>query len=288
MPKRTHFQVKCELLRSLATELMCHNCKNVPSPYENGSNRYQCKDHAQYLCDDCKNKSICATNSKPSPIIGKILSDLPWFCCNFVNGCKEIMWEESLKEHQRKCEFRYVPCPNIHCNDMIVFKQYSDHIEFACETFSEGISNEIDQNRPEHTTLIPTILKQGIAVWEKIKHDEKIFWLFLMQEETDITEYNEDNKVHLFVKFAKDPSDTKDYEFVITGIKDDLQERLFSHSVFSFDDCSDDIIKNHPELSFDKTTLKKFEKGGLLAEITCGITSKEKHPKEDFNSESND
>ena len=270
MAKRSEFQIKSEILRNLATELMCHNCKNIPNPYANGKNRYQCTEHGQYLCEDCKNKSVCKTYSKPSPGIAKLLDDLPWFCCNFVNGCKGIMWEKHLKEHQRNCFYRLVSCPNIHAHSekMIIFNRFSDHIEFSCPNFEQLTTSETKlQGYDEIWFLFPvkTDLCIEAGYWKKIEFDEKTFWFCMYLKRALPNQNCDDDQVIIFVKLAGCSADAKKFEFSIgagESKEDDEKyakiDRLFSHSVFSLDDNSCDIMTTYPELNVDIPTLKKY------------------------------
>ena len=65
---------------------------------------------------------------KPSPVIAKLLQDLPWMCKNYKNECRESkINEEDLKYHQQKCIYRKVSCPN--CSGSIIFKDVIEHLK---------------------------------------------------------------------------------------------------------------------------------------------------------------
>ena len=128
---------KHEELLGLITELQCYECKNVPGPNVNQNNRYSCTDSAHTLCEEHKNKCPCGSlvGKSPSPIIAKLLQNLPWMCQNYKNGCRESkMNGENLEHHQEKCIYRQVVCPN-YCKEdgKVLFKDVFDHLSICME-----------------------------------------------------------------------------------------------------------------------------------------------------------
>ena len=110
------FLSKCEELLKLIPELQCHKCKNVPGPNVKlkQKNRYSCFDSSHTLCEKHKTKCPCGSlvGKSPSPVIAKLLQNLPWMCKNYKMGCREInMNKNDLYHHQRKCIYRKVFCP---------------------------------------------------------------------------------------------------------------------------------------------------------------------------------
>ena len=58
----------------------------------------------------------------------RILETLPWHCPYNKSGCKEILSEIDIEEHQRNCVNRKVNCVSLSCNEKvngfsILFKQ---------------------------------------------------------------------------------------------------------------------------------------------------------------------
>ena len=138
-----------ELLR-LIPDLQCHNCKSVPGPNENQKNRYSClnANGSHILCEEHKTKCLCGSKVgiNPSPLIAKVLQDLPWMCQNYKTGCREIkMNGEDLERHQEKCIYRLVFCPNRR-NEKVLFKDMIDHLETAYKltVYKAQAVNEID------------------------------------------------------------------------------------------------------------------------------------------------
>ena len=131
------FLTKCKQLQKLMPELQCHKCSHVPGPNGKQKNRYSCIDSSHTLCEKHKIKCPCGSlvGKSPSPVIAKLLQDLPWMCQNYKNGCREIkMNVEDLKHHQGKCIYRNVFCPN-YCEEYanILFKNVSSHLTICME-----------------------------------------------------------------------------------------------------------------------------------------------------------
>lgn len=273
MAKRGDFQMKSEILRNLMTELLCHNCKNAPIPYANGSNRYQCTEHGQYLCEDCKNKSICSTSSKPSPIVAKLLDDLPWFCCNFVNGCKEVMWEKYLKEHQQNCPFRVVPCPQISCKKKIIFKDAKDHVNYNCIEPPKGLNYFWDESYNVRVEKVPFFCRSV-----NVGSDFLLTSFCVRPNE-------QDPRFFLWVYFYGPSCQVKNYivEISSEGSRDE-PEILLRFPAFGIGEDPMVIWKTHPELSISEDVMKRLagEKGTFKLSVNV------KNMKEEAKDEDND
>ena len=140
------FLSKCEELLKLIPELQCHKCKNVPGPTQ--KDRYSCTNAAHTLCEEHKIKCPCGSKvgKSPSPVISKLLQNLPWMCKNYKMGCREIkMNVEDLDHHQRKCVYREVYCPEIVCKkEKVLFKDILIHLKKCIKIpiFEEKMSNK--------------------------------------------------------------------------------------------------------------------------------------------------
>ena len=127
------FFSKCEAFLTLIPDLQCHFCYNVPGP--NNNNRYSCIDEAHTLCEDHKTKCPCGSwvGKSPSPLIAKLLQNLPWVCQNYKTGCRESKIDvKDLDHHHRKCIYRNVFCPRIHCKEKkVLFKNVNEHLKIC-------------------------------------------------------------------------------------------------------------------------------------------------------------
>ena len=123
---------KLEELLGLIPELLCHNCKSVPGPNKKQKNRYSCINAAHTLCEDHKTECPCGSKvvKSPSRVIAKLLQNLPWMCQNYKTGCRESKTDvEELEHHQGKCIYRQIFCPNVVCNNKVIFKDVIDHLK---------------------------------------------------------------------------------------------------------------------------------------------------------------
>ena len=143
---------KHEELLGLISELQCYECKNVPGPNVNQNNRYSCTDSAHTLCEEHKNNCPCGSlvGKSPSPIMAKLLQNLPWMCQNYKNGCCESkMNREDLEHHQEKCIYRLVVCPN-YCKEdgKVLFKDVFDHLTICMEKPIHGYKmSDVEANK---------------------------------------------------------------------------------------------------------------------------------------------
>ena len=133
-----NYRDKCQELLRFIPDLQCHKCQDVPGPNGNDKNRYSCLD-SHTLCEKDKLKCPCGSlvGKNPSPILAKLMKDLPWMCQNYKRGCREIKKSVSeLEFHQRNCVFRIVYCPELHCrkesglprNFQLLFKDVKKHL----------------------------------------------------------------------------------------------------------------------------------------------------------------
>ena len=131
-----NYRAKCQELLRFIPDLQCHKCQDVPGPNE--KNRYSCVD-SHTLCEKDKLKCPCGSlvGKNPSPILAKLMKDLPWMCQNYKRGCREIKRNiGELEFHQRKCVFRKVYCPKLECrkeaglprNFELLFKDVTKHL----------------------------------------------------------------------------------------------------------------------------------------------------------------
>ena len=130
------YRAKCQELLRFIPNLQCHKCQDVPGPNGNDKNRYSCVD-SHTLCEKDKLKCPCGSvvGKNPSPILAKLMKELPWMCQNYKRGCRKIKRDiGELEFHQRKCVFRKVYCPKLEChkklprNFELLFKDVNKHL----------------------------------------------------------------------------------------------------------------------------------------------------------------
>ena len=92
------------------------------------------------MCENDKALCPCGSNvgKNPSPIVSKLLQDLPWMCNNFKSGCREIKEKtEELEKHQRNCIYRQIFCPDFSCKEKLLFLDFEYH--FLATTVHKNI-----------------------------------------------------------------------------------------------------------------------------------------------------
>ena len=125
------FDSKCRELLKVLTELQCFKCKDVPGPRQDQKSRYICFNESHNLCEKDKAQCPCGSNvgKNPSPLIAKLLQDLPWMCNNFKSGCHEIKEKaEELRNHEWNCIYRQVFCPDFSCKEKLLFLDVEYHL----------------------------------------------------------------------------------------------------------------------------------------------------------------
>jgi len=98
-------------------QLLCHYCKKIPL------DPVMCGNCLKIFCCDCINIDLMQTTSESCkhtkrsliPLISKQLSKLSLTCIYKENGCKESIEYEKIKDHEEKCRFGMILCPNKGC-----------------------------------------------------------------------------------------------------------------------------------------------------------------------------
>ena len=82
----------------------------------NSTQRYWNVKFSLKLFDKIKTKEILW---KLLTWTARILETLPWHCPFNTSGCKEILSEIDIEEHQRNCVNRKVNCVSLSCNEKV-------------------------------------------------------------------------------------------------------------------------------------------------------------------------
>ena len=157
------FDSKCRELLKILPELQCFKCKDVPSQDQN--NRYICVNKSHNLCEKDKAQCPCGSNvgKSPSPLIAKLLQDLPWMCNNFKSGCREIKEKtEELKKHQKVCIYRQIFCPGLPCKEKLLFLDVEYHLATAHKNI---IEIKVDYEPDKKPNSQPGTAKYKVLKW---------------------------------------------------------------------------------------------------------------------------
>ena len=138
------------------------------------------------MCEKDKTQCPCGSNvgKSPSPIVAKLLQDLPWMCNNFKSGCREIKEKtEELEKHQRNCIYRQIFCPDVSCKEKLLFLDLEYH--FLATTAHKNIIEINVDYVPEHelNSTGPGNVKQKLLKWNcnyntNFEHPEMTWGLY--------------------------------------------------------------------------------------------------------------
>ena len=246
---------KCEMLKNMISELQCYSCKSVPSPFENGMNRYVCDKRAHSLCENCKIKCSCGstvTQEEPSNLTKKLLEDLPWYCPHFVYGCQEIMSKDKLENHQSDCAYRPVFCPFYRCNEKLPFLKLNSHIEEKCK--NNFFTSKMET---EHKYFMWTgKLSRKVAILD-LKSKERFFVC-------DIWD-NDSKQFKLWVQFFGPDHVCKKYKFTVSSENNADFPFSFQSTVIPISEKSNDILHNFHILTLSEGIVDKMVGNGKFS-----------------------
>ena len=239
---------KCQELLRLIPILQCHHCKDVPGPKE--KNRYSCIDSSHTLCEKDKLKCPCRSlvGKNPSPIIAKLLEDLPWMCQNYKRGCREIeMTVSGLEIHQRKCIFRKVYCPKLACsmdlesrNIELLFKDVMEHI-------FDSHSNDSEISKIAGETNVWTARLRNSRNFEQRHKDNSICWSKKMTSACGAVFFFEawmiQNTIHCWVNFLGSLDDAKNFTVNFSVSNNARETFIYDGPVHTLDKKQFDILE---------------------------------------------
>ena len=186
------------LLENTIESLQCFKCKAVPGLTTESKNRYSCVDESHQVCEKCKSACECGSivGKRPNPALKQLLKDLPVYCPQYENGCREIFVQtqaENLDDHQQGCLFRKVFCPDLACKKKVLFKDVIEHLiqvhEMYQGKFLSATENKCkivlgSDNLGNGAVLFPKSIKvrSGLDLYLVGKIINKIshFWLYAL------------------------------------------------------------------------------------------------------------
>ena len=185
----------------------------------------------------------------PSPIIAKLLQDLPWMCQNYKRGCREIKITISgLEFHQRQCIFRKVYCPELDC--------YTESLEI--ELLFKDVTKHLDDDHNDSHEM--SMIEGETNIWLTELSDEKrnfeerdlsSFWSVGKMTSTCgavffLEAWLNENAIHCWVGFLGSPDDAKNYtaNFNVYNKSVDYRESYsYSGPVHTLDKDHTDILE---------------------------------------------
>ncbi|TRY64176.1 hypothetical protein TCAL_11503 [Tigriopus californicus] len=131
-------------LALLIDELECPICCQTPR----GPPIFQCE-NGHLICSACKPRMAkcpqggCELDQQRSRIAENLLNnaDIPRPCIYSSVGCFHEDLLSDLIEHETKCEFRKVFCPDLECGEVVVAKELLGHFK---EDHPDHVKNDIE------------------------------------------------------------------------------------------------------------------------------------------------
>ena len=265
---------KSEELLGLIPELLCHECKDVPGPNGNKKNRYSCFDASHTLCEEHKKKCPCGSKvgKSPSPVIAKLLQNLPWMCQNYKTGCLEAKMNiEDLDHHQKECIYRQTFCPNLVCKvkGKVLFKDVIDHLQICLK---EPIEEEEMLNGDANKFLVlfdsnNFDFRNG-GLWFPSKITSTCGAVFFTSG------YVKNDTVYLWLRLFGSSDEAKKY-CCSYSIKHEIGNEKFSYSgpVHTLDKGFQDIITSGSLLSIGVDAAKRSVNDQKKLEVEITITN---------------
>ena len=128
-----------KIVTEMRNNLACQVCGDHAKPGQ----WYRCL-NLHSICHECKDQNERCSCGQPislehCKLTEQLLSvqGLKFNCANTKHGCREVLAQNALAEHQSECIYRLVPCPMIaldefECNDKVTFQDVLRHFEACC------------------------------------------------------------------------------------------------------------------------------------------------------------
>jgi len=181
----------------------CCVCLEVPRSYLNQCSR------GHIMCGICRPKlgkcPLCQDilSDTRNLAVERILDAIPLNCKFNSNGCKEEFFKTMLMEHEKKCRYRVIQCPNLACKKTITSTNLANHITSDHKDFRSVCGGEYSvnvksisadgwkmmENNDVHVTTkyIKFIFDDQFFFFEgqKCENGVWIFWVFLFLESSE-------------------------------------------------------------------------------------------------------
>lgn len=244
-----------EILEELVSELQCYTCQDLPGPFaKDDSRRYRCDQDEQHaVCKSCLTDDKCpcggSVGKSHCKLTEKLVKELPWYCHNFKNGCKEIFHEEeTLKAHQEECIFRMVHCFSTKCCKQVKFKDFLDHLN-ECKFLSNGLQQfEVANGEIIISDKILSLLAKNVPM--RIDCFGEIFFL--------MSAFQCDVDFGIWLLMLTDsPARVKSYKCSLTFYAGD-EEYIYNGKVLPIGEDQNLVAKRRAGLSLSLVKLKEM------------------------------
>merc|ERR1712080_32173 len=192
---------------------------------------------------------------KPSPLIAKLLQDLPWMCQNYEKGCREIKVDaEELEHHQGKCIFRLVFCPKIDCIvRKVVFKDFNDHLVTVHKndyntSLVEGEKNKWATNKIFKDSDFNSTSPMIFPPRKITSTDGDAFYE---------VSYLKNNAFHFMIYLLGSQDEAKKFSCKISVTNKDGEKFAYTGKIHTFDEKYEDIIASESLFEIGNNVFKK-------------------------------
>ena len=253
---------------------------------------------SHYLCEKDKAQCPCGSNvgKSPSPLVAKLLQDLPWMCNNFKSGCREIKEKtEELEKHQRNCIYRQIICPDLFCKEKLLFLDLEYH--FLGATVHKNIIEKNVDYVSEQVVTGPGNVKEKLLKWNcsynsNFEHDEITWGLYKVTTPDGAvffqSAYFNNNSFYTWTYFSGSADDRKAYRSRHMA-KSKLGEVFIYHGYpHTLDVCKNKIIVGDFTLKIGVSAARRSldDNGNLNVEtiIFKKVENKKVEPSSNINS----
>ena len=278
------FLSKREELLQFIPYLQCYKCKNVPGPNGIQKNRYSCIQASHTLCEEHKNGCPCGSfvGNSPSPVIAKLLQNLPWMCQYYMNGCREIsMNVEELGHHHGKCIYRPVFCPNIQCqvrNVTVLFKDVIDHLGGVFHTIGP-INYQLVVGKAlvtkKFTATLGVCQLQNGKYWNPEKITSSCGAVFFIFGTID------NNTLYSWIAFYGSADEAMKYSYTSSVTSNRGEKFTFSGPVFTIDTGFEAIIASGSLLTIGVDAVTRSLNDEKQLEVVITIRNLKEEAKDD-------
>ena len=233
-----------QAVAEIRNDLVCQNCKNHPRPGK--PKWYRCLNQKHQICQGCIEKHgmscrVCGSGipREHCKTAETLLSVKGWKfnCLNTQHGCKEILNENALEDHESECIYRQVPClaasQIARCKTKVTFQDVLKHFEEKHGGFTDTKA-PITENVVSNSTFWPPkgvrfTLKNQVFVLLR-RSDGKIAynWLYL------IGSPNEARNFSYTLKFFGSNGNATTFEGKVASVDESFEELFEAGKCFIY------------------------------------------------------
>ena len=239
---------------NIISKLLCYKCKKVPNL--KNPEGFQCKGQLHFYCKKCfvQEPTCCIQVKKEDPcqLFSSFVKELPQYCENFKNGCREIIRGKDKYDHEQFCVFREVNCAALSCKEKIVFHEFLDHLKLKHDKALTKVKSLERKNE--------FILYCNFTNWETIRWNSK--WSPDEVCMGDLRFYFTGCTLqshHFWLYFYGNPTEAEHFEYSLS-LKSKDTKISFKGKVIPLDKNKEEILKDQPTFVISKNVMLSMMK----------------------------